>query len=233
MRHAMRGVSSGVQSRAARMVFGVAGLACLLTGPIAQAQENPSPILQWFECRWTDMERRVPDWFEAGYGAVWLPPVSRGYMPPDLSDQNITSAGYEPSPATLLVDKSDRLMLTVPEMTVLVGGIRALDANTSGSKRGVFTDKPGTLTNDFFVNLLDMSTEWRPTSTKYEFEGVDRKTKQPKWTATEVDLVFGSNAELRAVAEVYAYEGNVRLVRDFVAAWSKVMNLDRFDLRRR
>ncbi len=163
---------------------------------------------------------------------AWLEPHADGFRN-YLDDTAITSAGYERSPATLLVDKADRLMLTVPEMTVLVGGMRALDANTSGSKRGVFTDKPGTLTNDFFVNLLDMSTEWRPTSTKYEFEGVDRKTKQPKWTATEVDLVFGSNAELRAVAEVYAYEGNVRLVRDFVAAWSKVMNLDRFDLRRR
>jgi catalase-peroxidase len=124
------------------------------------------------------------------------------------------------------------LNLTVPEMTVLVGGMRALDANTGGSKHGVFTDKPGTLTNDFFVNLLDMSTRWQPAGAKYEFEGLDRKTGQRKWTATEVDLVFGSNAELRAVVEVYAYDRD-KFVRDFVAAWAKVMDLDRFDLKRK
>jgi catalase-peroxidase len=162
----------------------------------------------------------------------WLEPHADGFRN-YLEDDAVTSAGYERSPATLLIDKADRLTLTVPEMTVLVGGMRVLGANAGGSKRGVFTDKPGTLSNAFFVNLLDMSTQWKPTSKKYEFEGVDRKTGQPKWTATEVDLMFGSNAELRAVAEAYAsYEGNTRFVRDFVAAWTKVMNLDRFDLRR-
>jgi catalase-peroxidase len=146
----------------------------------------------------------------------------------------VTASGYERSPATLLVDKADLLMLTVPEMTVLVGGMRTLGANTAGSKHGVFTGKPGTLSNDFFVNLLDMTTQWKPAAKKYEFEGVDRATGQPKWTATQVDLVFGSNAELRAIAEVYAYaDAKERFVRDFVAAWTKVMNLDRFDLKRK
>jgi len=126
------------------------------------------------------------------------------------------------------------LTLTVPEMTVLVGGMRALDANTGGSKHGVFTRTPGVLTNDFFINLLDMSTQWKPAATKYEFEGLDRKSGERRWTATEVDLVFGSNAELRAIVEVYAYaEAKDQFVRDFVAAWTKVMNLDRFDLKRK
>ena len=151
-----------------------------------------------------------------------------------LGDDAVTSAGYERSPAALLVDKADLLTLSVPEMTVLVGGMRALGANTAGSKHGVFTDKPGVLTNDFFVHLLDMSTQWKPASKKDEFEGLDRKTGQPRWTATEVDLVFGSNAELRAIAEVYAFaDAKEKFVRDFVAAWTKVMNLDRFDLKRK
>jgi len=162
---------------------------------------------------------------------AWLEPKADGFRN-YLADDAVTSAGYERSPATLLVDKADMLNLTVPEMTVLVGGMRALDANTGGAKHGVFTDKPGTLTNDFFVNLLDMSTRWQPAGAKYEFEGLDRKTGQRKWTATEVDLVFGSNAELRAVAEVYAYDKD-KFVRDFVAAWAKVMDLDRFDLKRK
>jgi catalase-peroxidase len=125
------------------------------------------------------------------------------------------------------------LTLTVPEMTVLVGGLRALNANAGGSTHGVFTSRPGTLTNDYFVNLLDMGTMWSK-STKADglYEGHDRKTGAPKWTATPVDLVFGSNAELRAVAEVYASaDGQDRFVKDFVNAWTKVMNLDRFDLR--
>jgi catalase-peroxidase len=144
------------------------------------------------------------------------------------------AAGTERTPAELLVDKSDLLTLTVPEMTVLIGGMRVLGANTGGSKHGVFTDKPGVLTNDFFVNLLDMSTQWKRASKPYELEGVDRKSGQPKWTATEVDLVFGSNAELRAIAEVYAYaDAKEKFVRDFVAAWTKVMNLDRFDVKRK
>jgi len=151
-----------------------------------------------------------------------------------LGDDAVMAAGYERSPAALLVDKADLLTLTVPEMTVLVGGMRALGANTGGSKHGVFTDKPGTLSNDFFINLLDMTTQWKPAGKKYEFEGVDRTSGKPKWTATEVDLVFGSNAELRAIAEVYAFaDSKEKFVRDFVVAWTKVMNLDRFDLKRK
>ncbi|MBZ0233301.1 MAG: catalase/peroxidase HPI, partial [Deltaproteobacteria bacterium] len=162
-----------------------------------------------------------------------LEPLADGFRN-YLGDAAVMSAGYERSPATLLVDKADMLNLTVPEMTVLVGGMRALGANAGGSKLGVFTERPGVLTNDFFVNLLDMSTQWRPTAKKYELEGVDRATGKVRWTATEVDLVFGSNAELRAIAEVYAYAGGQeRFVRDFVAAWTKVMNLDRFDLTRK
>ncbi|MEM9114105.1 MAG: catalase/peroxidase HPI [Myxococcota bacterium] len=139
--------------------------------------------------------------------------------------------GYLNEPSAAMVDKADHLTLSVPEMTVLVGGMRALNANAGGAKHGVFTDAPGTLSNDFFVNLLDMSTEWKAKDgEKGVFEGTDRDTGKVKWTATEVDLVFGSNAELRAVAEVYAFEGaQKKFVRDFVAAWTKVMNLDRFE----
>ncbi|WP_404827039.1 catalase/peroxidase HPI [Desulfuromonas versatilis] len=138
------------------------------------------------------------------------------------------------SPTEMLVDKADQLNLTVPEMTVLIGGMRALDANTGGTQHGVFTDKPGTLTNDFFVNLLDMSTLWRKGPTDGVYEGVDRKTGQVKYTATPVDLIFGSNAELRAVAEVYAFDNaKERFVKDFVKAWAKVMQLDRFDLKQK
>jgi catalase-peroxidase len=116
-------------------------------------------------------------------------------------------------------------------MTVLVGGLRVLGANSGGSPHGVFTARPGTLTNDFFVNLLDMGVEWQPTADRNLFEGRDRKTQAPKWTATRVDLIFGSHAELRALAEVYACaDGQEKLVADFVAAWTKVMDADRFDL---
>jgi len=133
----------------------------------------------------------------------------------------------------LLVDKAQLLTLTPPEMTVLVGGLRALNANYQQSRHGVFTQRPGALTNDFFVNLLDMGTQWAPVAGKDGvYEGRDRKTGQVKWTATRVDLVFGSNSELRALAEVYACDdAKEKFVRDFVAAWNKVMNLDRFDLR--
>ncbi|WP_019451738.1 catalase/peroxidase HPI [Cupriavidus sp. BIS7] len=133
----------------------------------------------------------------------------------------------------LLVDKAQLLKLTVPEMTALVGGMRALDANFGKSQHGVFTNRPGALTNDFFVNLLDMATEWKPVSEDMDlFEGRDRKTGAPRWTGTRVDLIFGSNAELRAVSEVYgATDGQEKFVQAFVAAWNKVMNLDRFDLR--
>lgn len=132
----------------------------------------------------------------------------------------------------LLIDKAQLLQLTAPEMTVLVGGLRALDANYNGSRHGILTQKPQTLTNDFFVNLLDLGTTWKAISEAGDlFEGSDRNTGKVKWTATRADLIFGSNSELRAIAEVYACEdGKEKMVKDFVAAWSKVMNLDRFDL---
>jgi catalase-peroxidase len=148
--------------------------------------------------------------------------------------RNYFAKGQALSPAALLVDKASTLRLTVPEMTALVGGLRVLDANAGGVSHGVFTSKSGTLTNDFFVNLLDMSTKWNK-SAKDEalYEGVDRTSGTVKWTATPVDLLFGSNSELRAIAEVYAEsDGKEKFVRDFVQAWAKVMNLDRFDLAR-
>jgi catalase-peroxidase len=132
-------------------------------------------------------------------------------------------------PEEALVDRAQLLTLTAPEMTVLVGGLRVLGANIGGSRHGVFTEQPGKLTNDFFVNLLDMSTEWQPAGSEYE--GRDRKTKALKWTGTRVDLIFGSHSQLRAFAEVYAcQDSKEKFVKDFVAAWTKVMNLDRFDL---
>ena len=139
------------------------------------------------------------------------------------------------SPEELLVDKAQLLRLTAPELTVLVGGLRVLGANTGNSKHGVFTQKPGTLTNDFFVNLLDMSTQWQPSDTSNGsgavYEGRDRKTNQVKWTGTRVDLIFGSHSQLRALAEVYASsDSKEKFVKDFVAAWSKVMDHDRFDV---
>ncbi|MCB9800543.1 MAG: catalase/peroxidase HPI [Candidatus Omnitrophica bacterium] len=136
------------------------------------------------------------------------------------------------SPTEALVDKAALLDLNVPEMTVLIGGLRALDANTGQSKNGIFTDRPGVLSNDFFVNLLSMATEWKKSEkTEGLYEGYDRKTGKLKWTATSVDLIFGSNSELRAVAEVYAFDDSKeKFVRDFVTVWTKVMNLDRFDL---
>jgi catalase-peroxidase len=136
------------------------------------------------------------------------------------------------SPTAMLVDKADMLNLTVPEMTVLVGGMRALGANAGGSEHGVFTDTPRALTNDFFVNLLDMSTKWSKSSDDGGiYEGRDRETGELRWTATPVDLVFGSHAELRAIAEVYAADdGEEKFIEDFVKAWTKVMRLDRFDI---
>ena len=131
-------------------------------------------------------------------------------------------------PEEALVDRAQLLTLTAPEMTVLVGGLRVLGANFDNAKHGVFTTKPGTLTNDFFVNLLDMSTEWQPAGDAYE--GRDRKTKAVKWTATRVDLIFGSHSQLRALAEVYACaDAKEKFAKDFVKAWTKVMNADRFD----
>ena len=145
--------------------------------------------------------------------------------------RNYFGDGNRRSPAEMLVDRANLLTLTVPEMTALVGGMRALNANAGQSGNGVFTDRPGTLSNDFFVNLLDMSTKWTKSSTSESvYEGRDRRTGELKWTATPVDLIFGSNTELRAVAEVYAADDAQEMfVRAFVAAWTKVMNLDRFD----
>jgi catalase-peroxidase len=135
-------------------------------------------------------------------------------------------------PEEALVDRAELLTLTAPELTVLVGGLRVLGANVGKSKHGVFTGKPETLTNDFFVNLLDMATEWQPQAgAEGVYEGRDRKTKAAKWTGTRVDLIFGSHSQLRAFAEVYASaDAKEKFVNDFVAAWTKVMNLDRFEL---
>jgi catalase-peroxidase len=146
--------------------------------------------------------------------------------------RNYLRPGEKLSPETLLLDRANLLRLTAPEMTVLVGGMRAMQANFEQSELGVFTDRPGALTNDFFVNLLDMSTEWKPSMLEENvYEGRDRATGEVKWTATAVDLVFGSNSQLRALSEVYACDdGREKFVRDFAAAWNKVMNLDRFDL---
>ncbi len=134
-------------------------------------------------------------------------------------------------PEEAMVDRAQLLKLTGPEMTVLLGGLRVLGANAGDSKHGVFTKQPGKLTNDFFVNLLDMGTEWQPPNADGVYEGRDRKTKAVKWTATRVDLIFGSHSQLRAFAEVYACaDSKEKFVKDFAAAWAKVMNLDRFDL---
>ena len=155
-----------------------------------------------------------------------LEPIADGF-------RNYSKNAYSFSAEELLLDKAQLLTLTAPEMTVLVGGMRALNANYDNSSHGVFTHRPGMLSNDFFVNLVDMTTQWQPTSAAAElFEGRDRKTGKLKWTATRVDLVFGSNSQLRALAEVYAAnDAKEKFVRDFVKAWTKVMNADRFDLK--
>ena len=154
-----------------------------------------------------------------------LEPIADGF-------RNYLKGRYTVSAEALLVDKAQLLTLTAPEMTVLIGGLRVLKTNADGSQHGVFTKRPETLTNDFFVNLLDMSTAWQPTTNEADlFEGRDRKSGSLKWTGTRVDLVFGSNSQLRAVAEVYgSSDAQPKFVHDFVAAWTKVMNLDRFDL---
>jgi catalase-peroxidase len=146
--------------------------------------------------------------------------------------RNYLRAGEKLAPETLLLDKANLLTLTAPEMTVLVGGMRALGANAGRTRHGVLTERPGTLNNDFFVNLLDMGTEWRASaSDENVYDGRDSATGEVRWSATAADLVFGSNSQLRAVAEVYASsDGRAKFVHDFVAAWVKVMNLDRFDL---
>jgi catalase-peroxidase len=160
-------------------------------------------------------------------------PVSFAVLEPKADGfRNYQKTRYAASAEELLVDKAQLLTLTAPEMTVLVGGMRVLNTNFGQTKAGVFTKRPEALTNDFFTNLLDMGTEWKPVSKDADvFEGRDRKTGEVRWTGTRVDIIFGSNAQLRALAEVYgSADGQEKFVRDFVAAWSKVMNLDRFDL---
>jgi catalase-peroxidase len=153
-----------------------------------------------------------------------LEPVADGF-------RNYYRSEHLMSPEEALVDKAQLLMLTAPEMTVLVGGLRVLGANAGQFKHGAFTQRPETLTNNFFVNLLDMSTQWQPTGSENVYEGRDRKTNEVKWTGTRVDLIFGSHSQLRAIAEVYGCaDSTEKFAKDFVAAWTKVMNLDRFDL---
>ncbi len=154
-----------------------------------------------------------------------LEPIADGF-------RNYLKGKFTVSAEQLLIDRAQLLTLTAPEMTVLMGGMRMLGTNVGGSKHGVFTKKPEALTNDFFVNLLDMGTEWKAVSNDADvFEGRDRKTGAVKWTGTRVDLVFGSNSQLRAQAEVYGCaDSQEKFVNDFVAAWNKVMNLDRFDI---
>lgn len=155
----------------------------------------------------------------------YLEPIADGF-------RNYLKTKYTTSAEELLIDKAQLLTLTVPEMVVLLGGMRVLGTNFDGSNHGVFTDKAGTLTNDFFVNLLDLNTAWAATSDHQDtFEGKDRKTGAVKWTGSRVDLICGSNSELRAIAEVYGCnDSKEKFMKDFVAAWTKVMNLDRFDL---
>ena len=155
-----------------------------------------------------------------------LEPIADGF-------RNYINKGYSVSDEELLIDRAQLLTLSAPEMTVLVGGMRALNANFEGSQQGVLTDKPGTLSNDFFVNVTDMSVEWRPTSEEAkEFIAFDRATGKEKWRASRVDLVFASNSQLRALAEVYACDdAKEQFVSDFVKAWSKVMHADRFDIK--
>jgi catalase-peroxidase len=153
-----------------------------------------------------------------------LEPVADGF-------RNYYRSKHIMAPEEALVDRAQLLTLTAPEMTVLLGGLRVLGANAAQSKHGVFTKRPETLTNDFFVNLLSMDTQWQPAGSDGVYEGRDSKTNEPKWTGTRVDLIFGSHSQLRAFAEVYACaDSKEKFVKDFVAAWNKVMNLDRYDL---
>ncbi len=156
----------------------------------------------------------------------FLEPIADGF-------RNYLKGRYRVSAEALLIDKAQLLTLSAPQMTALIGGLRVLNTNVGQTSHGVFTQRPEALTNDFFVNLLDMGVEWKPLSdTQETFEARDRQTGQVKWTGTRVDLVFGSNAQLRALAEVYASpDAQEQFVNDFIAAWVKVMNLDRFDLR--
>ena len=183
------------------------------------AKQAGTPVSLPFMPGRTDATAEMTD--VASFGV--LEPLADGF-------RNFRKAGTTRAPEEMLVDKAHMLKLSAPEMTVLVGGMRALNANTGAAKHGVFTAKPGTLTNDFFVNLLDMGIEWQKAGDDV-YEGRDRKTGQVKWTGTRVDLFFGSNSQLRAIAEVYAQDDSKeKFVRDFAAAWTKVMNLDRFDL---
>ncbi len=163
----------------------------------------------------------------------WTDPASFAVLEPSADGfRNYFRAGDKRRPEEVFVDRASLLSLTVPEMTVLIGGLRVLNTNADRSRHGVFTEQPESLTNDFYVNLLDMGTEWRVSSTEHVYEGRDRQTGQVKWTGTAVDLIFGSNSQLRAVAEVYACaDAQAKFAQDFVSAWVKVMNLDRFDLR--
>jgi catalase-peroxidase len=155
-----------------------------------------------------------------------LEPLADGF-------RNYQKTRFSISAEELLLDRAQLLTLTAPEMTVLIGGLRALNTNFEKSQHGVFTKRPGVLTNDFFVNLLDMGTEWKPVTKDAEvFEGRDRKTGDLKWNGTRIDLVFGSHSQLRAIAEVYGTsDSQTKFVHDFIAAWNKVMNLDRFDFK--
>jgi catalase-peroxidase len=165
----------------------------------------------------------TPEQTDAESFAV-LEPTADGF-------RNYLRQGLKTPAEELLLDRAQLLTLTAPEMTVLVGGMRALGANVGQSRHGILTDRPGTLSNDFFVNLLDMRTEWKPSATEGIYEGRDRTTGKVRWTGTRVDLVFGSNSQLRAIAEVYASDDSrQQFAQDFAAAWGKVMNLDRFDL---
>jgi catalase-peroxidase len=159
--------------------------------------------------------------------------VSFAVLEPEADGfRNYQKTAFTLSAEEMLVDKAQLLTLSAPEMTVLIGGLRVLGANVGGTQHGVFTKQAGKLTNDFFVNLTDMDTVWHPTSAAADiFEGCDRRTNETKWTGTRVDLVFGSNSQLRALSEFYAQDdAQEKFVRDFVAAWNKVMNLDRFDM---
>jgi len=155
-----------------------------------------------------------------------LEPIADGF-------RNYANKAYSVSAEELLIDRAQLLTLSAPEMTVLIGGMRALNANFGGSQHGVLTDRPGTLSNDFFVNITDMGVEWKPVSeSAEEFKAYDRVTGEEKWSATRVDLVFASNSQLRALSEVYACDdAQPKFVNDFVKAWSKVMNADRFDIK--
>jgi catalase-peroxidase len=169
----------------------------------------------------TDATAEMTD--EDSFG--FLRPMTDGF-------RNYIGSEHFRRPEVELVDRANQLTLTAPEMTVLVGGMRVLGAGYQNRKNGVLTDRSGALTNDYFVNLLDMGTEWKQSEgSDYLYEGLDRKTGAPKWTATSVDLIFGSHSQLRALAEVYASsDAGQKFVEDFVAAWTKVMNLDRFEL---